>query len=295
MNGDRHRFNWRLRAHRIDSSINRCPSEGSGFAVHPIRLAVLALTVAIVAGACAADDPRLDGPPTGDSTYPDLVPDPPEALRTRTEDDGRQLILFSSILTNIGEGDFLLDGLKSGDDWVVEQSIPYSESGSLEVPVEPRMVWGGDGHGHWHVARVAVNWVQALGEDGEPVEDFEILYDAKVGFCFFDSHHNLESGADDPRYDSSGCGGEDSNTFDMGLSVGWSDEYDFTLPGQEIEVTGLPDGMYRLWSEADPEGWFRESSKDNNLTWVNFELSTRAEDGQRLALVVERGPKSSDY
>jgi hypothetical protein len=259
-----------------------------------IRVIVLVLA-ALVAAACAADDPVLGGPPTGEALYPDLVPDPPTSLRTRTESDGRQLVLFTSTLTNVGAGDFLLSGVRSDDDWTVEQSIPYSESGSLEVSVEPRMVWGGDGHGHWHVARVAVNWLQALDDSAEPIEDFEILYDAKVGFCFFDSHHNLEFGAAKPGYDSSGCGDEDSKIFNVGLSRGWSDEYDFTLPGQEIEVTGLPDGMYRLWSEADPEGWFRESSKDNNLTWVNFELSTSEEDGGRRALVVAVGPQSSDF
>lgn len=259
-----------------------------------IRTLVLAVTIALVGSACASDDPRLDGPPVGEALYPDLVPDPPEALRTRTEDDGRQLVRFSSTLTNVGEGDFLLDGFLVDDEWTVEQLIPYSESGSNTVSVEPTMGWGGDGHEHWHVARVAVNWLQPLDDSGEPVDDFEPMFDAKVGFCFFDSHHLLDYGREERRYDSSGCGDEDSDFFEMGMSRGWSDVYDFTLPGQEIEVTGLPDGMYRLWSEADPEGWFREVTKDNNMTWVDFELSTREEDGHRLALVVETGPQSSD-
>jgi hypothetical protein len=37
-----------------------------------------------------------------------------------------------------------------------------------------------------------------------------------------------------------------------GISVGWADVYNWFLPGQFIEVSGLPDGYYRLETEADP-------------------------------------------
>ena len=38
-------------------------------------------------------------------------------------------------------------------------------------------------------------------------------------------------------------------------------------------VTGLADGVYRLWASADPGGLFRESNEANNLTWVDLRLT----------------------
>ncbi len=37
-------------------------------------------------------------------------------------------------------------------------------------------------------------------------------------------------------------------------------------------MTGLPDGKYRLWTEIDEQGLFREASRDNNRTWLDIEL-----------------------
>jgi len=223
---------------------------------------------------------------------PDLVPDAPVEVRTRPEPDGRTLMLFTSTLVNVGAGDFILNGVRDGGDWRVEQEIVYSESGVEQLPIDARMEWGGDGHDHYHVGRVAVYWLEALDESGEPVDDFDRRFDNKVGFCFFDSHHTLGFGPEKHVYESHGCGHEDAGTFRMGLSRGWADVYAFFIPGQEIDITGLPDGMYRLWAEADAEGWFREATRDNNATWVDIDLSTL--DGSRLATVVAAGPRPGD-
>ena len=110
-----------------------------------------------------------------------------------------------------------------------------------------------------------------------------------IGFCFFDSHKKLDRGPEKGRFGRKGCGHEDSETFLMGLTPGWGDVYDFKLPGQSIDVSDLADGSYRLWAMADEQAWFREVTRDNNLTWVDFELATRP-DGLRTALVVATGP-----
>jgi hypothetical protein len=211
------------------------------------------------------------------------------------KDDGTVVMRFTSTLVNVGTGDFILTGSREFDDWIVTQQIPYTIGGTEKVSTDAEMVWGGDGHEHWHVDRVAVYWLEQLDENGEPVAGFERRYDSKVGFCFFDSHHDQEYGPNEPGYDSSGCGDVDSRTFTMGMSPGWSDVYDFTLPGQEIDITDLPNGLYRFWARADPDGWFEEASEDNNLTWAIIGLSTFDVDGGgRLASVVEAGPSPED-
>ena len=60
----------------------------------------------------------------------------------------------------------------------------------------------------------------------------------------------------------------------MGLSPGWQDPYTWTLPDQRLDITGLPDGRYRLVAMADPNNWFRETNERNNTTWVDIELRT---------------------
>ena len=52
----------------------------------------------------------------------------------------------------------------------------------------------------------------------------------------------------------------------MGLSVGWRDPYQWTLPDQELPLVGLRDGVYRLTATADPDRWFHESNQRNNAT-----------------------------
>lgn len=251
-------------------------------------LAVIVVGLGLLGWLTLRDEPSLDGEPVGDQLEVDLIPGLPKDVRT-TPVDGRDLLRFTSTLINAGSGQFVLRGTRAGDDWSVEQILPYSAGGSVADPVDIDMVWGGDGHEHWHVDRIAVHWLQALDDEGKPSESIGKLPDAKVGFCFFDSHVRLADAADGPQFLSEGCGGEDSASFEMGLTRGWSDVYDFSLPGQSVDVTDLPDGLYRLYAEADQRGWVREVTRDNNVTWVDIDLTT-IDDGRRVARVVADGP-----
>ncbi len=67
----------------------------------------------------------------------------------------------------------------------------------------------------------------------------------------------------------------------MGLSPGFGDPYHWTLPDQRLLVNGLEDGVYRLWADADPGDWFRESDEGNNLTWVDLRLTAERDAASR--------------
>jgi hypothetical protein len=58
----------------------------------------------------------------------------------------------------------------------------------------------------------------------------------------------------------------------MGLSIGWGDQYHRSLPGQYIDITGLPDGNYRLKVIVDYDGGFQETDDANNSSYVDFTL-----------------------
>ncbi len=74
----------------------------------------------------------------------------------------------------------------------------------------------------------------------------------------------------------------------MGLSPGWTDPYYWTLPDQRLLVTGLADGIYRLWADADPSDWFRETNETNNRTWIDVRLTLSTRPPH--AAVVRVGP-----
>ena len=58
----------------------------------------------------------------------------------------------------------------------------------------------------------------------------------------------------------------------LGISVGWADVYRWAVPGQWIDVTGLPDGQYWLEVEIDPDELIQETNDANNTTRVLVDL-----------------------
>lgn len=267
-----------------------------------LLLAILALALGLglvggaVAVSCAGDEatsfPEPD-PPVGSPVLPDLMPSPQLNVQTQRVEK-KWIIRFDTIITNRGAGDFVLRATR--DDprslWSLEQDVEYSTSGAEPVPVDSTLVWGGDGHEHWHVVRVASVWLVPLNARGEPASDSKELIDTKIGFCFYDHTHELGRGPVEAVYSAHSCGGhEDDTELGMGLSPGWNDTYLASLPGQSIDVTGLPEGRYRLWTEVDEKGVFRETTRENNRTWIDLELRMTPDGLQ--APVIGKGPAPS--
>jgi hypothetical protein len=92
----------------------------------------------------------------------------------------------------------------------------------------------------------------------------------KVSFCILD-FEIFNSTL--PNYNPFGQFFTCSDTV-QGLSVGWKDVYDKSLPGQDIDVTGIPDGVYWLESEVDPYNHILESNKNNNIARVKVTINT---------------------
>lgn len=231
---------------------------------------------------------RWSEPPVGAALFPDFAPVPPVDLHTK-ESDGVWTVEFSSTLVNVGEGDFHATATKGPDgSWTFTQDIEHDRGGARQLATPAQAVWAGDGHEHWHVERYVAYHLTALDAEGRPTGAQRT--DHKVGFCIYDFEKaDVDLGPDDPVYTREGCGQEDSSLLEMGLTPGWADYYKWNLPGQSIEIDGLPDGDYRIFAVADEAGVFREATTDNNRTWVDFELSTDA-DGVRYAVVGDTGP-----
>jgi len=95
---------------------------------------------------------------------------------------------------------------------------------------------------------------------------------AKTSFCVLDLavYDNTL-----PNFDTDGqfhsCG-----TTTQGLSVGWVDVYNKTLAGQNIDITGISDGVYWLESEADPDNHILEKNETNNVTRIKVTVGQPA-------------------
>jgi len=261
----------------------------SGVVAVPVAMACLLATACGGGASATIAEPE---PPVGKPVLPDLMPKPQLNVQMQRA-KGRWNMRFSTFIVNVGRGDFVLRATRlPGGTWSSEQDVQYSTSGAKRVAIDAPLAWGGDGHDHWHIVRVASLWLVPLDASGRPTSESRELIDTKIGFCFYDHTHELARGPDEAVYSHKSCGhSTDDIVVGMGLSPGWNDTYRASLPGQSIDVTDLPDGKYRLWTEVDERDWFRETTRANNRTWVDLDLRTTP-DG-RVAAVIGTGPTPS--
>jgi hypothetical protein len=258
----------------------------------PLTVALALAVVPLIAwsmGAFAQED--APGPLVGraDPLLPDLAMGPIEDIAVGTTENGDQRLRFAASIVNIGEGPFLLRGRRpwlGNEDWSVEQWLQERDGGGYSSELtDATLIYGGDGHNHWHVKQVEVHQIETL--DGEVLGRL-----VKQGFCFFDTdiyRASLPGTPEHGHWGARGCAGSFDTRVRMGLSVGWSDKYPWHLLDERIDITGLPDGQYRIREIADPKDQFEESNETNNETWVVVELTSKGQ-GLRETKVIEEGP-----
>ncbi len=240
-------------------------------------LQVLAVALALPLALLAALGSTSSPAGAVSDRLPDLRMDHLRNFSVQSTVDGRRLLRFDSIIVNVGAGRFQVHGSRPGffaTTMRVRQRIFNDAGGFRSRPTPAKMYFAGDGHAHWHVRNLERFTLTPLGGGAT------VGTSAKHGFCFFD---NFRFGSTKPPYYSS-CGGSGDLGVRMGLSVGWGDIYNSTLPDQYINVTRLAPGNYRLRATADAENWFRESNGLNNYTWVDLRLQ-----GNRVS-VIRQGP-----
>jgi len=211
--------------------------------------------------------------PSAPAAAGDLMPDLRMArisdVRLDKTADGRRLLRYTATIVNVGAGPFELRIHRddTSSPWSTVQRI-YSQTGSTDTSVPVTMVFGGDGHNHWHVQDLESAVLDRL--DGSPGT---VAVGAKHGFCFLDSAAFAPSLPGAPsRAVYGGCGNLATLDLTLGLSVGWADIYRWSLPDQYVDMTGLTSGRYRLTVTADNGARFYESDETNNFTWVEFQI-----------------------
>jgi hypothetical protein len=247
------------------------------------RALVAALVLAAATISVAADAAPARAGVSADARLPDLAVLPPSSLRIVVRDSGRKVLRFTSIIVNVGRGPLQLsgdaeDGFANRDEILgVRQQILEADGTFSSRDTGATMFWSGDGHDHWHVTG---NQVASLENLDDPAADPFAAY-RKTGFCFFDSYRYTSKKA--PFYTAGRhvCQTRASGRVRMGVSVKWGDIYPAKIAYQWIDVTGLPNGKYRLNVIADPAtvdlpgGNFVESDETNNRGWVKIRIQGR--------------------
>lgn len=251
-------------------------------------LALVAVVMASVLVAFRVSGPHL--PPLAapiDPHYPDMGMAPLGSILVGQDDAGRSYLRFSATLVNVGSGPLLVAAhrdLPFREDWQVVQRVEDGAGGYSQREMTARLIFGGDGHDHWHVVGAEAHQLETL--DGDIVGGL-----VKSGFCFFDNvdyRSSLPGAPATATHSSLECGTRFDRDIAMGISVGWGDEYQWYLLDQTIEITGVPDGRYRLRAIADPADLVEESDETNNDTWTVVDLLTVG--GVRQVQIVEQGP-----
>jgi Lysyl oxidase len=225
--------------------------------------------------------------PPREPALPDLVSLPLADFLIGTDaETGNQTLRFTSSIANIGDGPLRVYARRSSPSdsaWSVIQSFDEPDGDPSGLVTPANLTYGGHGHDHWHLRfGAAYRLSQVDGGD-------EARSQTKAGYCFFDQVQfdgAAVSGPPDRMFLPDTCGTPDSTEVTMGMSVGWQDPYFWQLEDQSVDVTGLPDGPYRLTAEADPDGWLREVDESNNGTWTDVVIGTLP-DGLRSVEVID--------
>ncbi|MEE9212026.1 MAG: lysyl oxidase family protein, partial [Phycisphaeraceae bacterium] len=185
---------------------------------------------------------------------------------------GRILLRLSSTIANIGAGPMEIRGGVElpGDKQEVFQRI-YNDDNSFSDVLAGTFHFHAP-HGHVHFdgfAQYNLREVTAGNGVGPILSD-----GSKTSFCLIDF----------TKYDLGLPGAPTVEAYDVcestvqGISVGWADVYNYTLPDQWIDITDVSrDGDFWLEVVADPDNNLIESDETNNATRILITLGGPAD------------------
>lgn len=242
----------------------------------------------------------LAGKPTNGGLYPDLRTVVPQHLNLVNEHQ-RDILRFSNGIANTGLGP-----------WALRPEPPLSEATTTVSAVQEIRDSGAyylcgtqpkqvaecynvvsekvtsvfefhPAHNHWHIGDVALFEIRRGSPTGPVVGGNSI----KTTFCLID-WYKLEDNSPTAERVFFDC-----YTSYQGISSGWVDQYHQSTEGQQLDLTGVPNGEnYYLVSSANYARIFLETDYTNNTAWVRFRLYQDS-NGNRKVEVLEHSPCDS--
>jgi hypothetical protein len=210
---------------------------------------------------------------------PDLVQEVPRQLEVTSSGAGPRRVYrlgFRSAVHNAGRGPLLISGRRASarheemtaDQVIHHDGAPHSVKRAVG---RLRYVISRD-HRHWHLLGFERYRLRPI--DGGAA----VAGDRKTGFCLGDRYpvrgRRLPGAAEQPVLTGRcGLGAPGLLQIHEGISVGYGDDYDPTLEGQYVRLSGLPSGRYLLVHRVNADRALRESRYDNNAASLLIELS----------------------
>ena len=230
--------------------------------------------MALLCGAATVWATHAGSPAAGSRhLLPDLSPQSPGHLTVRAvHRDGRRRFLlgFRSAADNLGPGPLIVEARRDprrpsvlGTTQIVSRFDGSEERRPL--PAKLRYVHSAD-HSHWHYLGFMRYRLRRPGGGRS------LARDHKTGFCLGDrymtpSTRPLRGKRGPAAFDTDcGKGRADLSGLLQGISVGYGDDYDAHLEGQEIDVTGVPTGRYVLVHTVNPDHSLGERTYRNNTS-----------------------------
>jgi hypothetical protein len=183
---------------------------------------------------------------------------------------GRYKLGFTSAVDNIGRGPVWIRGTRAGRTMTVRQLVRVT-GGGLEAHVDAgllRYTWSSS-HTHWHLTHFERYELRRA-------RDFALVgRDRKSGFCLADHYGTARRTRPAPPFFLGNCaqGAPGARRVEQGSSVGYTDRYPAHFHGQNVDLTGVPAGVYVLVHRANPDRWLRERSYGNNTASVRLRLT----------------------
>jgi len=200
--------------------------------------------------------------------YPDLrINVPVSSFSIANPTPSTRTLDFTHVTWNAGTGPLEIrpnynptTGIAEGYQALYTMTSPGQWSFVSTVPIARPMVWDPPIDYRFPLSAFAL---YSIGSDGGV--GGVVATSPKVDFCITEDTHvgGVPNSPATANYSPGDC---DSPNGILGLSVGWGDEYDSTDPGQNIDVTSVPDGTYWLRATVDPYHLLEESNASNNTT-----------------------------
>src|SRR5688500_439326 len=260
--------------------------------------AFLCRALVIVAAAMAARPGGVGAELT--PHYPDLRTVVPKHLKLVNEHQ-REYLRFSNGIANTGGGPWAMrpdPPLDQATDTTTAIQEIRSNGAYYKCGEQPKQVTDcytvlseyptsrfeyHPAHNHWHMGDVALFEVRKGSPTGPVVGGNSI----KTTSCLIDWYKLDDNSPSAERVFF------DCYTSYQGISVGWVDQYHQATTGQQVDLTGVPNGTdYYLVSTANADRVFLERDYGNNTAWVRFTLSSDS-NGNRKVTATGASPCSS--
>ena len=247
-----------------------------------------------------------------------ISPQFPSCYFTEVEEDGAHTCLrFDQVFANVGKGDlevhFTVPNGSAATAHDAFQRIYWSDGADHFEDRPVGLVEFHRTHEHYHLTSLGLSRLWSVDANGEkagasPIAQTnrkdalkvsQVRSGRKVSFCMVDTEIDAwgKKGVGPRTWKAPDClspvSKDNANSyFAQGITKGWRDIYEWYLPHQYIDVSGVPDGIYILETIADPENEIEEEDKTNNCVSIYIRLSGISL-GSPAAQIVGPGPPCS--